>query len=303
MSQKSIVVLTGGWSAERDVSIDTGREIINTLKTRGYNVTGVDVRDNADALLSALTPKPDVVFNALHGTGGEDGVIQGFLDVLKIPYTHSGVTASAIAMDKVLSRKVFKEEGLTTPLYAVVNRFTLRNNPPFDKPFVVKPLKEGSSRGVHIIKENDDLPEELFNDAWAFGDDILVEKYLQGREIQVGIVDGKALGAIEIRPKTGFYDYKAKYTDGFAEHLMPAPLPHDQYDAVLEMAERAHKALGCTSISRVDFILCNDTFYVLELNTHPGMTPLSLLPEIAAHAGMPFGDLLDYMIDNAAYRT
>mgnify|MGYP000393819968 CR=1 FL=1 len=301
MTQQSVVVLMGGWSAERDVSLSSGRGIEKSLKDMGYAVRGVDVTEDTDALLQSLTPKPDVVFNALHGTGGEDGVIQGFLDVLKIPYTHSGVASSALAMDKVLSRRIFENIGLATPAWKVVSRKTLKEDPPFEKPFVLKPLKNGSSHGVHIV--TDELPPNILSDDWPFGDDVLVEAYLPGREIQVAIMGDKALGAIEIRPKTGFYDYKAKYTEGFAEHFMPAPIEEEDYTSVLSMALRTHRALGCKDISRVDFILHGGVFHILELNTHPGMTPLSLVPEIAAHAGISFPHILRYLIDNAAYRT
>ncbi len=300
-SQQNVALLMGGWSAEREVSLSSGGEIAKALEKMGHAVRVIDVTDDSEALLQHLTPRPDVIFNALHGTGGEDGVIQGFLDVLKIPYTHSGVAASAIAMDKVLSRKIFEHHGIPTPPWALVKRMSLKDHLPFEKPFVIKPLKNGSSRGVYIVK--DTLPEEIFSDAWAFGDDLLIEKYLPGREIQVGVLGEKALGAIEICPKTEFYDYQAKYTEGFAEHIMPAGLSKDDYDHVLELGLRAHNALGCRGVSRVDFIFYEGTFYLLEVNTHPGMTPLSLVPEIAAYKGLSFEDVLQHLLNHATYRT
>lgn len=302
MTKKSVAVLMGGWSSEREVSLSSGEGIVATLKNLGYTVHPIDVTNDYESLLKTLTAaKPDVVFNALHGTGGEDGVIQGFLDVLQLPYTHSNVASSAIAMHKIHSRKIFEYEGIKTPPWKVVDRHTLRTNPPFEVPFVVKPVSEGSSRGVYIVTK--EIPEEVFADDWAFGDNVLVEKFLPGQDIQVAVMGERALGAIEIRPRTEFYDYKAKYTDGFAEHLMPAPLPKEEYDRVLAIALKAHKLLECRGVSRSDFMYSDGEFYLLELNTQPGMTPLSLLPEIAAHEGITFGEILEYLIDNAAYRA
>lgn len=301
MSQKSVAVLMGGWSSEREVSLSSGAGVVKALKELGYHVRSIDVTEDMQSLLSALSPKPDVVFNALHGTGGEDGVIQGVLDVLKVPYTHSGVGSSALAMNKVLSKKIFEFEGIPTLPWKVVHRMTLKDDCPFPLPVVVKPIREGSSRGVFIVK--DSFPQELFSDTWAFGEDVLVEPYKPGREISVGVLGDRALGAIEIRPKTEFYDYTTKYTDGYADHLMPAPLSEDERKTALDYALRAHKALECRAASRADFIYHDGTFYLLEVNTQPGLTPLSLLPEIAAHEGISFPKLLEHMIENAAYRT
>lgn len=300
MKKKSVAVLMGGWSSERDVSLSSGKGVVDTLTSLGHHVTSIDVTENVQELITKLQPKPDVAFNALHGTGGEDGVIQGVLDMLKVPYTHSGITASALAMDKVLSKKIFSFEGIPTPPWKVVNRHTLKETSPFPLPVVVKPTSEGSSRGVFIVK--DSFPDELFSPDWAFGEDVLVEPYIPGREISVGIVGDRAVGTIELRPKTEFYDYTAKYTDGVTEHLVPAPLSVEDTKKACDFALRAHKALGCRAASRSDFMYHEGQFYLLEVNTQPGLTPLSLLPEIAAHDGMPFGELLEYLIDHAAYR-
>lgn len=298
---KNIVVLMGGWSAEREVSLSSATEIIKTLTSMGHHVRPIDLKDDPQELIASLTPRPDVVFNGLYGTGGEDGAIQGFLDILKIPYTHSGVMASAVGMNKVLSRKLFEYARIPTPPWAIVNRHSLAEKTPFPTPYVIKPLKEGSSRGVFIIESV--IPQAVIGEDWAFGDEILVEKYIKGREIQVGVMGDRALGAIEIQPKVSFYDYQAKYTDGFAKHLMPAPLTREEYEKVLEYALRAHILLECRGVSRSDFIYDGNTFHLLELNTQPGMTPLSLFPEIAAHQGISFADILGHLIHTASYRT
>lgn len=301
MSKKSVAVLMGGWSSEREVSLSSGKGVVETLKSRGHTVNPIDVTDNIQDLLEKLSPKPDVVFNALHGTGGEDGVIQGVLDMLKIPYTHSGVTASALAMNKVLAKKIFSFEGIPTPHWSVVNRHSLKTQSPFPLPVVVKPMCDGSSRGVYIVKES--FPEEIFASDWAFGEDVLVEPFLEGREISVGVVGDRAVGTLELRYNTEFYDYTAKYTDGVTEHIVPASLSAEDTKIVCDLALRAHKALGCRAASRSDFMYHKGKFYLLEVNTQPGLTPLSLLPDIAAHDGMPFGELLEFLLDHAACRT
>jgi D-alanine-D-alanine ligase len=266
-------------------------------------VIEIDVTQNLELLLKSLTPRPDVVFNALHGTGGEDGVIQSLLETLAIPYTHSGVTASAIGMDKVLSRYIFERAGLLTPEWKVVLTNTLEDSPefahPFPVPYVIKPLRDGSSKGVQIIRNESDRP--LRDETWAHQTEMLIEKFIPGREIQVGVMGDRALGAIEIRPHQGFYDYTAKYTDGQAEHIMPAPLDPAAYKQALDIGLRAHQLLGCRGVSRSDLLYeeKTDNLYLLEINTQPGMTPLSLVPEIAAHEGISFYQLLSWMINNA----
>lgn len=289
-----VALLKGGMSAERDVSLSSGAAVEKALLALGHEVVCVDAQsDLAQKLTDA---KPDVVFNALHGRWGEDGCVQGVLEILKIPYTHSGVLASALAMDKPMAKKIFEAEGIRCAHGVIVSRASLKGGDPLPRPYVLKPLNEGSSVGVIILHEGDNLQLE------GLADELLCETYIAGREIQVAVMDGKALGAIEIKPLSGFYDYEAKYTDGKAEHLMPAPIDDALYSEVCELAERAHNALGCRGLTRTDFRLdaTSNQFYILEVNTQPGMTPLSLAPEIAAHKGISFNDLVAQLIAGAA---
>ena len=300
---KKITVLMGGWSNEREVSLSSGAGAAKALTDLGYEVTTLDVKRDINYVVEALnTAKPDVVFNALHGTGGEDGVIQGVLDMMKIPYTHSGVAASAIAMDKILSRLVFIQAGIPVPDYQVLSFSDYKKGAaPFTYPYIAKPLCEGSSRGVSLVKNNADRANSIAT--WTFGDKILLEEYIPGREIQVAVIDGKAIGAIELKPHSGFYDYEAKYTDGKTTHVMPAPLDDDTQALMFEYAEKAHTILGCSGVSRADFRLDDSVvphrIALLEINTQPGLTPLSLVPEIAAYYGISFGELLNKMIEHA----
>ena len=292
-----IAVLMGGMSAEREVSLSSGKAVCAALEGLGYRVSAVDAGHDVAEQLRAL--RPDCVFNALHGRYGEDGCVQGVLEMLKTPYTHSGVLASALAMDKPLAKQVFAYHGLPCAEGVVVDKQGLLAGDPLPRPYVVKPLNEGSSVGVYIVREGDALP---FSEAhWPFGARVLVEAFFAGREIQVAVLNGVALGAIEIRPKSGFYDYEAKYTDGKAEHIMPAPISEAAYARALSMAESAHNALGCRGLSRSDLMYddARDVFVLLETNTQPGMTPLSLAPEIAAHAGIDFAALMQALLDDA----
>lgn len=299
MTKKRVAVLMGGWSAEREVSLDSGRLVSVALQELGHEVIPIDVNRDLNQLTAALTIKPDVAFNALHGVGGEDGVVQGLLEILGIPYTHSGVDSSAIAMNKVLSRRIFEQEGIGVPPWKVISRQDLDMAHPMPMPYVIKPINEGSSKGVYIIRSEEDF--KIFQREWAFGNVLLIEKYIAGREIQVGVMGDRAMGAIEIRPREAFYDYTAKYTPGRAEHLMPAPLAPIAYEKVMDLALRAHRVLGCRSVSRSDFMYdeAEDQFYLLELNTQPGLSPLSLLPEIVAHEGISFNQLISWMLDQA----
>ncbi len=290
-----IAVLMGGWSAEREVSLSSGAAVAKALEENGHKVTKIDA--GADVQQRLVAAKPDAVFNALHGRWGEDGCVQGLLEILKIPYTHSGVLASAMAMDKPTAKKIFAYEGLPMAKGLVLHRDELLGKDPMPKPYVVKPINEGSSVGVSIILEGDNFA--FTRDNWPYGEWVLVEEYIKGREIQVAVLDGKALGAIEIRTNGRFYDYTAKYTDGQAEHLMPAPISAEDYATVCNYAERAHVSLGCRGLTRSDFRYDNGQFYILETNTQPGMTPLSLSPEIAAHAGMSFNQLVEHLIQGA----
>lgn len=293
---KKVAVLLGGMSAERDVSLSSGKAVLKALQAKGYDAHAVDAGENVAEQLAQL--KPDVAFNALHGRWGEDGCVQGVLEILKIPYTHSGVLASALAMDKPMAKKVFEAVGLNCAEGKVCTKEEMLAGEPMPRPYVVKPSNEGSSVGVQLVFENDNFFFTAEN--WPHGDEVLVEQYIAGREIQVAVLDGKALGAIEIRALGKFYDYEAKYTEGKAQHLMPAPLEPELEATVLEMAERAHTALGCRGLTRSDFRLSEDgVFYILEVNTQPGMTPLSLAPEIAAYNGISFEELVSGMVESA----
>jgi len=297
---KHVAVLMGGWSAEREVSLVSGDAIVRALAEKGYNVTGIDVDRDVAQTLSSLAP--DVVFNGLHGRFGEDGTIQGLLEILAIPYTHSGVLASAMAMDKPIAKRLFTDAGIRCPDGGLYSREEVLTGTVMEPPFVVKPYNEGSSVGVRIVMEGDNRPAN--DNDWNYGETVLVEPYIPGREIQVAVMGDRALGAVEIRPKGRFYDYQAKYTDGFAEHLMPAPLPKADYEEAGRLALLAHQTLGCRGVSRAD-LRYDDTsdgpaqFYLLEINTQPGMTPLSLVPEIAAHKGIGFADLCAWMVEDA----
>ncbi|MDG1288048.1 MAG: D-alanine--D-alanine ligase [Rickettsiales bacterium] len=302
---KHIAVLYGGWSAERDVSLSSGEAVAKALAETGYQVSLVDATENLAADLLKL--KPDAVFNALHGRWGEDGCVQGLLEMLRIPYTHSGVLASAAAMHKPTAKEIFEGHGLQCPTGGTYTKEKIIAGEPMPRPFVVKPINEGSSVGVEICFPGDNKHYTAEN--WPFGDEVLIEPYIPGREIQVAVLDGEALGAIEICPNASFYDYEAKYTDGKAEHLMPAPIEPEAYAEVCDLAQQAHKALGCRGLTRSDFRY-NDTdnktyeagqsrFYLLEINTQPGMTPLSLSPEIAAHGGISFTDLVEHLVQSA----
>lgn len=300
MAKKHVAVLMGGLSAEREVSFSTGKGVVKALEGLGYKVTPVDVGRDVASVLANL--KPDVAFNALHGPYGEDGCIQGLLEIMGIPYTHSGVLASSVGMDKVKSSSIFAQSGILCTFGKVIHKNDNIKKDPLPRPYVIKPLFEGSSIGVKLIFEGDNFD---FSDyEWAYGDEVIVERYVPGKEIQVAVVGDKAIGAIEIRPKGRFYDYEAKYTDGMAEHIMPAPIAKEAYNTVLAIAEKAHHLLGCRGVSRSDFRY-DDTnggdgkLYLLEINTHPGMTPLSLVPEIAAYCGISFPQLVDRLVQEA----
>ena len=298
---RHVAVLMGGRSAEREVSLVSGAAVAEALEERAYQVTRIDVDRDIAGVLAEL--RPDAAFNALHGRFGEDGCIQGVLEALEIPYTHSGVLASALAMHKPTARRLFSAAGLPCPEGEVVHRDTLCNGEVMPPPYVVKPVNEGSSVGVTIVLEGESFsPSDLAD--WCYGETVLVERYVPGHEIHVAIMGDRALGAIEIKSLGRFYDYHAKYTEGQAVHLMPAPLTPTEYQAALEIALAAHETLGCRGVSRAD-LRFDDTrdgpgrFYLLELNTQPGMTPLSLVPEIAAHQGIGFTDLVTWMLEDA----
>jgi D-alanine-D-alanine ligase len=302
-----VAVLMGGWSPEREVSLVSGKACAEGLREGGHEVLEYDVKRDLRALIEFLRPAkgggPDVVFNALHGKYGEDGCIQGVLEILAIPYTHSGVLASAIAMDKPMSRHVFTSIGIRVADGKVVERRSLASGDPMPRPYVVKPIDQGSSVGVHIVREGDNLSVVEAAEA-QYGERVLVEKFVPGHELTVAIMGDKAVAVTELRPRTKFYDYEAKYTDGVTEHLVPAPIPAEVYEQAKTWALMAHQALGCSGLTRAD-LRWDDRkpgtsgLYVLELNTQPGMTPLSLAPEQAKWAGISWPQLMTWMVDNA----
>ena len=299
LKTKKIGVLMGGLSAEREVSLASGAAVHKALLNRGYNAVAIDVgRDIARVLADEGV---DVAFVCLHGRFGEDGAVQGVLEMMEIPYTGSGVLASALAMNKIFAKKIFQAAGLTVAPYRVMRRGDAAI-PGFQLPVVVKPSQEGSSVGVSIVRDEAQIAPAL-ELAFTYDEEILLEQFIKGREVQVGILEDKALGAIEIVPKKEFYDFEAKYTPGMAEHILPAPLPPVLYQKVLAAGEEAHRALGCSGYSRVDFLVTEqEECYLLEVNTLPGMTALSLLPEIAGGAGIGFEELVERILTTAALK-
>lgn len=300
-SSKNITLLMGGWNAEREVSLTSGKGIAAALQNLGHTVKIVDVKRDLNALLADLTPKPDVVFNALHGRWVEDGVIQGVLEILKIPYTHSGVAASAIAMDKALTKSILSSKGLPVIEGDVVPAQKAMSEILMPYPYVIKPICEGSSVHVHIIHSTADLEKCKDLDGYKT---VMIEKYIPGRELSVAVMGDRALGVLELHPLEGFYDYAHKYTDGITEHHMPARIPESSQKIIMDFALKAHHALGCEGVTRTDFRY-DDTQgepgipYILEINTQPGMTPLSIVPDIAAYNGISYENLVQWMVDNA----
>ncbi len=296
-----VAVLMGGWSAEREVSLVSGRACAEALERRGFRVSRVEVDDQLPAVLARL--KPDVVFNALHGRLGEDGRVQGLLDLLRIPYTHSGVRASAIAMHKPTALKLFASAGLPVPEGRVMTAAEVAEAPPFPLPFVVKPVDEGSSIDVELVLRAEDL-DRVGRRLAGRSRPVLVERYVPGLELTCAVLDGTPLAVTEVAPREGFYDYRAKYTPGVAEHRLPAPLPPRVYDRVMEIARAAHLLLGCRGLTRADLRFDPERgeagLALLEINTQPGMTPLSLAPEQAAYCGLSFEDLVVRLVELAA---
>lgn len=305
MSQKHVAVLMGGWSSERPVSLSTGEECAKALEGEGYRVTRVDVDRNVAQTLADL--KPDVAFNALHGPYGEDGAVQGILEFLDIPYTHSGIMASALAMNKDRAKAVMKDAGVPVAEHRIMNRFDIGSDHPMDPPYVVKPVNEGSSFGVIIVLDDQKTPPpEISSDNWPYGDVVMVERYVSGRELTCAVMDGEALDVIEIVSiDHKFYDYDAKYAPGGSKHVLPAKILPNIYQNIQNLSSKAHHALGCRGVSRADFRFDeksdgNHDLICLEVNTQPGMTPTSLVPEMAAHAGHSFGALVKWMVEEAS---
>lgn len=305
---KSVVVLKGGWCAERPVSLVSGEAAAMALREQGYDVEEIDVtRKIMDDLRSAFAGAgPFVVFNALHGPFGEDGRIQALLEILDIPYTHSGVLSSALAMDKPRAKAVMRDSGLPVPGGEVVAISSLTGQHPAALPYVLKPIADGSSFGVYIIQEEDQsspIGEDLSPD--LFGGQAMVEPFIEGRELTVAVLGDKALGVTEIIAKKGqFYDYQSKYEDGGSEHVLPADIPAEITEAAMQMASEAALVLGCRGLSRTDFRWDDrrgvNGLFILEVNTQPGLTPMSLAPEQAAAAGMSFGELVHWMVEDAS---
>jgi D-alanine-D-alanine ligase len=302
-----VAVLFGGISAEREVSLASGRKVVVALREAGYEVVPVEVGSDLRAVIAALDPAPDAVFNALHGRFGEDGAIQGVLDWLGIPYTHSGVRASALAMDKAAARAIFAAAGLPIARGRVVDIAELEHADPMPLPYVVKPVNEGSSVGVQIMRAGDNRRAEV-PATWAFGAEALVEEYVPGRELTVGVMHDRALAVTEIAAGNAFYDYESKYAAGGSRHVVPAKVHPDVAAHAMDVALAAHRALGCRGATRSDFRY-DDTagepgrLVLLEVNTQPGLTPTSLLPEQAAHLGISFPQLCAWMVEHAACRV
>ncbi|WP_214469814.1 D-alanine--D-alanine ligase [Mesorhizobium sp. dw_380] len=305
MKSKHVAVLLGGFSSERPVSLSSGKACADALEKEGYQVTRVDVGRDVGSVLAEL--KPDVAFNALHGPFGEDGTIQGILEYLGIPYTHSGVLASALAMNKEQAKRVAKSVGMPVAESKVTSRFAIKDKHPMKPPYVVKPVSEGSSFGVVIVSEGQSHPPQVIGSSeWKYGDTVMVERYIHGRELTCAVMGDVALGVCEIIP-TGhsFYDYDSKYVAGGSKHECPAKVSPNIYQKIQTLALKAHQVIGCRGVSRSDFRYDdrhseNGEVVWLEVNTQPGMTPTSLVPEIAAHAGHSFGDLLSWMVEDAS---
>src|SRR6266511_3135085 len=301
---KHVAVLMGGWSAEREVSLRSGKACAEALARQGFQVTRIDVGRDIASVLG--TVKPDVALNVLHGRPGEDGTLQGILEILAIPYTHSGVMASAVAMQKDVAKELFRAADVPVPEGIVASRFDAAKRHLLPPPYVIKPIAEGSSVGVFIVTEgHDHPPQELYRDDWAYGDRVIVEKYIAGKELTCAVMGEEALGVIEIVLTVRFYDYEAKYAPGGSKHLLPAPIAPDVYQETRRLSLAAHRALGCRGVSRADFryddrVEGTGGLVCLEVNSQPGMTETSLVPEMAAHAGITFGELVRWMVEDAS---
>jgi len=299
---KDVAVLMGGWSAEREVSLRSGKACADALGRVGYRVSRIDVGRDVAAVLTEV--RPDVALNVLHGRPGEDGTLQGVLEILGIPYTHSGVLASALAMQKDYAKIMFRAAGVPVAEDKVVSRFEAAKEHLLPRPYVIKPIAEGSSVGVFIVtEEHPHPPQELYRDDWTFGDKVMVERYIPGKELTCAVLGNRALDVIEIVPATRFYDYEAKYAAGGSRHVLPAQILPNVYQEVRRLALAAHNALGCRGVSRADFRYDDrgtGNLVCLEVNTQPGMTETSLVPELAAYAGITFDELVRWMVEDAS---
>lgn len=298
---KRVAVIYGGWSSERPVSLSSGVKMAEAARQAGYDVIEVDAARNlAEQLTDAA---PEIILNGLHGPWGEDGCVQGLFEVLGIPYSHSGVLASALAMDKIKSKAVFASVGLDVAKDVAVSREDVARAHPLAPPYVVKPINEGSSFGVLFVRKGANEPaREVLGPNWKYGDNLMAEEFIPGRELTVGVMGERALAVTEITTLREFYDFDAKYTDGGSRHIVPADLPEEITQAALDGAVKAHRALGCRGVSRSDFRYDDKKgrLVILETNTQPGMTPTSLVPEQAAYVGLPFSDLVAWMIEDAS---
>jgi D-alanine-D-alanine ligase len=304
MAGKHVAVLMGGWSAEREVSLSSGKACAEALETKGYRVTKIDVGRDIATVMQTL--KPEAALNVLHGPPGEDGTLQGILEIVGVPYSHSGVLASALAMQKDVAKVVMQAAGIPVPGGRIVSRHVAAKEHVLERPYVLKPINEGSSLGVFIVtKAHEHPPQELTRADWEFGDMLLAEPFIAGKELTCAVMGDKALEVIEVVPTARFYDYEAKYAPGGSTHLLPAPISPFVYQEVRRLALAAHRALGCRGVSRADFrwddvadgiggLVC------LEVNTQPGMTETSLVPEMAAHAGISFVELVQWMVEDAS---
>jgi len=299
---KHVAVLMGGWSAEREVSLRSGKACAEALGRVGYRVTPIDVGRDIAAVLTAA--RPDAALNVLHGRPGEDGTLQGVLEVLGIPYSHSGVLASALAMHKGYAKSIFRAAGIPVAEDVVASRIEAAQRHLMAPPYVVKPMAEGSSVGVFIVtEEQHHPPQELYRDDWAFGEEVLIERYIPGKELTCAVLGDRALDVIDIVPSTRFYDYEAKYATGGSRHVLPAQILRNVYQEVRRLALAAHSALGCRGVSHADFRYDDrgtGKLVCLEINTQPGMTETSLVPELAAYAGITFDELVQWMVEDAS---
>ncbi|RIA47058.1 D-alanine--D-alanine ligase [Hephaestia caeni] len=304
MTPRHIAVLMGGWSAEREVSLMSGAGIADALESLGHRVTRIDM--DREVALRLAEAKPDLVFNALHGTPGEDGSVQGMLDLMGLAYTHSGLATSVVAIDKQLTKQTLVPHGIPMPGGRIVKSADLYEADPLARPYVLKPVNEGSSVGVAIVTDDGNYGNPIGHDVkgpWQEFDELLAEPFIRGRELTTAVLGDQALGVTELRPKSGFYDYDAKYTDGLTDHLFPADIPDEIAAACKRIALEAHRLLGCKGCSRADFRWDDsqgeDGLFLLEVNTQPGMTPLSLVPEQARHLGISYTDLVQRIVDDA----
>ncbi len=299
-----VVVLMGGWSSERPISLMSGEGVAKALESKGHRVTRLDM--DRDVAIKLADSKPDVVFNALHGCPGEDGTVQGLMDLMGLTYTHSGLATSVIAIDKELTKQTLVPHGIPMPGGRVVSRAELFERDPLPRPYVLKPVNEGSSVGVAIVTEDSNYGNPISADVrgpWQEFENLLAEPFIRGHELTTAVIGDRALLVTELKPKSGFYDFDAKYTDGLTEHVCPAEIPDEITEACKDLALRAHRLLGCKGTSRADFRWDDergaDGLFLLEVNTQPGMTPLSLVPEQARKVGLDYADLVEAIIAEA----